>query len=198
MEGLFDVGGVRSGFRRHYRMDCEGFRALVLQRPDAGNPDHRGRLIAIFTVDDFTACCAVADGAAASMEKRKNNMKNKMILRNMMFALLLIFTVQLSVTVGQTKTKHLIKQKVQTAKVTITEQGYTPASVKLRRGVPTRITFLRTTNATCATDVVISAYGINRSLPLNKAVVVSFTPKKSGEFTFTCGMNMMRGKLIVQ
>jgi plastocyanin domain-containing protein len=27
---------------------------------------------------------------------------------------------------------------------------------------------------------------------------VEFTPQKSGEFTFTCGMNMLRGKLVVE
>ena len=27
---------------------------------------------------------------------------------------------------------------------------------------------------------------------------VEFTPQKAGEFTFTCGMNMLRGKLIVE
>lgn len=90
------------------------------------------------------------------------------------------------------------KPKLQTATVLITESGYSRTSIKLRRGVPTRITFLRQTDATCATEVVVSAYGIRRSLPLNTPTAVSFTPTRSGEFTFTCGMNMMRGKLIVQ
>ncbi len=117
------------------------------------------------------------------------NTKMKIILLALAF-----FALALSVN-AQTKKKN---SNFQTAKVTITEQGYTPASIKLRSGVPARITFLRTTDATCATEVVISEYGINRSLPLNQSVVVSFTPKKAGEFTFTCGMNMMRGKLIVQ
>jgi plastocyanin domain-containing protein len=33
---------------------------------------------------------------------------------------------------------------------------------------------------------------------LNEAVVVTFTPTKTGEFTYVCGMNMMRGQLIVR
>ena len=94
--------------------------------------------------------------------------------------------------------RKIVKVKVQTAKVEITEKGYTPASIKLRKGVPARVTFLRKTDATCAKEVVISAYGINRNLPLNEAVVITFTPNKTGEFIFTCGMNMMRGKLIVK
>ena len=90
------------------------------------------------------------------------------------------------------------KPKTQLARIEITAQGYTPGSVKLRRGVPARITFLRTTDATCAKEIVIADYGIRRTLPLNQSVVVSLTPKKTGAVGFACGMNMMRGKLIVQ
>lgn len=88
-------------------------------------------------------------------------------------------------------------KRVQTARIVINENGYSRNSLHLRRGVPARITFVRQTDATCATEIVIPAYGINKSLPLGNAVVVAFTPKRSGEFTFTCGMNMMRGKLII-
>lgn len=98
---------------------------------------------------------------------------------------------------AQTKSRT-VKSGVQTARVLITDQGYSRTSITLRRGVLTRITFLRQTDATCATEVVIPAYGINRNLPLNEPVVINFTPKKSGEFGFTCGMDMMRGKLIVR
>jgi plastocyanin domain-containing protein len=75
--------------------------------------------------------------------------------------------------------------------------GYNPASIRLKRGVPAKVTFLRITESTCATEVVFADYGIRRDLPLNQAVTVSFTPRKAGEFVFTCGMNMHRGKLIV-
>ena len=90
------------------------------------------------------------------------------------------------------------RPQLQTARVLITDQGYSRTSITLRRGVRTKITFLRQTDATCATEVVISAYGIRRTLPLNTSVAITFTPARSGEFTFTCGMNMMRGKLVVQ
>ena len=119
-------------------------------------------------------------------------MKNKL----MKIILLSLAFFALSLSAGAQAKKK--KSGVQTVRVEITEQGFTPSSFKLRRGVPARITFLRKTNATCATEVLISAYGINRTLPLNKAVVVNFTPKKSGEFNFVCGMNMMRGKIVVR
>lgn len=90
------------------------------------------------------------------------------------------------------------KSRSQSARVEITEQGYSPASVSLRRGVPARLTFIRLTDRTCGTEIVIPDHGINRPLPLNQAVVVRLTPKRTGTIGFTCGMNMMRGKLIVR
>jgi len=85
----------------------------------------------------------------------------------------------------------------QSAKVVIGNYGYEPASIRLKRGVPAKVTFLRISESTCATEVLFADYGIRRDLPLNQAVTVSFTPRKAGEFAFTCGMNMHRGKLIV-
>ena len=110
---------------------------------------------------------------------------------------LVIIVTTSSVSHAQTQRKT-VKPKVQTATVLITEQGFSRNSITLRRGVPTRITFLRQTDNTCATEVLIAAYGVNRPLPLNQPVVVVFTPKNSGQFAFTCGMKMMSGKLVVQ
>ena len=112
------------------------------------------------------------------------------------FCTLLIFATAWQ-SPAQTKRK-IVKPKVQTAIVEITQNGYQPSSLRLKRGVPTRLTFVRRTEQTCATEVVFSDYGVRRELPLNTAVVINFTPNKKGAFTFACGMNMLRGKLIVQ
>ena len=89
------------------------------------------------------------------------------------------------------------KAEAQTAKITVTAKGFEPASVNLKANVPAKLTFLRTTNDTCATEVVIPDYKIKKELPLNKAVDVEFTPTKAGDFAFACGMNMFKGKIVV-
>lgn len=86
---------------------------------------------------------------------------------------------------------------VQTATVEINDKGFEPESLKLKAGAPAKVTFVRKTDATCATAVVIKDYKIERKLPLNEPVTVEFTPRK-GEFVFACGMNMIKGKLIVE
>src|ERR1043166_4566325 len=87
---------------------------------------------------------------------------------------------------------------VQKRTIVVNATGYQPSSVKLRRGISARLTFIRKTEQTCGREIVIPGYGINRPLPLNVPVVVVFTPKKAGRFKFTCGMDMFRGSVVVQ
>jgi cobalt-zinc-cadmium efflux system membrane fusion protein len=87
---------------------------------------------------------------------------------------------------------------LQTAKIVVSEQGYEPAKTTLRAGVPARITFVRTTDKTCGTEVSFPSLNIKRALPLNEQVAIEFTPSKSGEIAFACGMNMLHGTVVVQ
>jgi membrane fusion protein, heavy metal efflux system len=89
-------------------------------------------------------------------------------------------------------------EPAQTAKVIVSEQGYEPAKVTLRAGTPAHITFVRTTDKTCGTEVVSPSLNIKRALPLNEPVVIEFTPAKSGDIAFACGMNMLQGVIIVE
>jgi RND family efflux transporter MFP subunit len=86
----------------------------------------------------------------------------------------------------------------QTARVTVSDKGYEPAKLSLRADVPARITFIRTSDKTCGTEVVFPSLNIRRELPLNQPVDVEFTPPKTGEVAFVCGMNMLRGTVMVQ
>ncbi len=123
-------------------------------------------------------------------------MKSKIMIITM---LAMLIAVTGSAASAQTK-KGQSKQttKAQTARVVLTENGYQPGSFKLKKGVPARVTFLRQTDEGCGTEIALPEYSIRRALPLNKPVTVAFTPTKTGEFNFTCGMGMMRGKILVQ
>lgn len=86
---------------------------------------------------------------------------------------------------------------VQTARVTVGDQGFEPSRVVLRAGVTARITFLRASEKTCATELVFPSLEIKRALPLNQPVVIELTPS-TGELTFACGMNMLRGTIVAK
>ena len=86
---------------------------------------------------------------------------------------------------------------VQEIKVTV-KGGYSPDVIVVKRGLPVRLDFYRDETASCSEQVIFGDFRIVRDLPAFKTTPVEFTPDKAGEFTFTCGMNMMRGKLVVQ
>ena len=105
-----------------------------------------------------------------------------------------------SASVGSTRTQSFATATpgIQEAKVLVTEKGYQPAKLTLRAGTPARITFIRTTDKTCATEVVFSLLNIRRALPLNQSVAIEVTPRARGEVNFVCGMNMLRCTVIVE
>jgi len=86
---------------------------------------------------------------------------------------------------------------VQTIRVTV-KGGYSPDVIVVRQNQPVRLDFYRDETASCSEQVKFPDFGIARDLPAYKTTPIEFTPDKPGEFTFTCGMNMMRGKIIVQ
>ena len=86
---------------------------------------------------------------------------------------------------------------VQEVKVTV-KGGYDPDLIVVKQGRPVRLDFYRDETSSCSDRVIFGDFGIARDLPAFKTTSIDFTPDKAGEFTFTCGMNMMRGKLVVE
>lgn len=86
---------------------------------------------------------------------------------------------------------------VQEIKV-IVKGGYSPDVVVVKAGRPVRLDFYRDETASCSEDVVIRDFGISKHLPAFKTTRIEFTPDKPGEYIFACGMNMLRGKIVVE
>ena len=82
--------------------------------------------------------------------------------------------------------------------VRVDASGYHPASVHAPAGKPARLVFTRTSDEGCGQQLVFPTLGIRKDLPLNQAVAVDLTMPASGSVAFTCGMNMLRGSVVVQ
>lgn len=80
----------------------------------------------------------------------------------------------------------------------IVEGGFVPELISIPLGKKTRINFFRKDPSSCLEEIVLPDFKIRKLLPLNKKVFIEVTPKKSGEFSFSCGMNMFHGKVIVK
>ena len=76
--------------------------------------------------------------------------------------------------------------------------GYQPATIVAKAGQLLRLNFTRREATTCGEEVVLPAFGKRAHLPENRTVPVEIAPDKPGEYEFTCGMNMYRGKIIVE
>jgi plastocyanin domain-containing protein len=81
--------------------------------------------------------------------------------------------------------------------IEILEKGFAPESVTVEKGKPIELAFTRKTDKTCATEIAIPSLKLKKALPLNEVVVVELTPDKD-DITFQCGMNMLKGKLVVK
>lgn len=79
----------------------------------------------------------------------------------------------------------------------IVQGGYNPASISIPKDKTTQIKFTRKDPSSCLEEVVLSDFKIKKYLPLNKTITVEVTPKKSGTYNFSCGMNMFHGKVVV-
>lgn len=88
---------------------------------------------------------------------------------------------------------------VQVITVNVQDTGYIPSRIKFKAGIPAKIIFDQHGTTACAWDVKSPDLGIKLTeLPKNAKTEVSFTPDKSGTFAFTCGMDMLRGSIIVE
>lgn len=86
-----------------------------------------------------------------------------------------------------------------TAQATIIVQGgYSPSVVRVKAGQPVRLIFDRQETSSCSEEVVFADFGIRRFLPAHQQTVIEVTPPKAGVYAFTCGMSMLRGKLIAE
>jgi plastocyanin domain-containing protein len=78
----------------------------------------------------------------------------------------------------------------------LTEQGFEPADFSVKKGEPLKLVITRTTDVTCAKEIVVDEYAIRTELPLGKPVAVTFTPAKAGALRYGCAMDKMVGGVI--
>lgn len=84
--------------------------------------------------------------------------------------------------------------------ISVTEKGFEPENVSVPSGKPVTLVFTRKTDSTCAKEVVIPLDGnkIEKALPLNEPVAIDVTFPKAGQVTYACGMDMVKGTVVVQ
>jgi len=87
---------------------------------------------------------------------------------------------------------------VQEVQLVVTDAGFQPAEVAVAKDRPIRLTVTRKTNQTCATEIVFKEIDVKKDLPLDQAVTIDLPAQPSGTLNYACGMNMVKGSLVVQ
>jgi len=84
-----------------------------------------------------------------------------------------------------------------TTAITVDNDGFKPSSVKLKKGAPATLVFTRTTDETCATEVVFPQLDIKKALPRGQPVAITVPTDKEQTLTFQCGMGMYKSSVVV-
>jgi plastocyanin domain-containing protein len=91
----------------------------------------------------------------------------------------------------------VVSDGVQEVRV-IVKGGYTPDTIVVQAGKPVRLQFYRDETADCSERLVFENFGVDVALPAFQTTPVEFTPIAAGEFPFRCGMNMLKGVVVVE
>jgi plastocyanin domain-containing protein len=125
-------------------------------------------------------------GDEASAHSGVSNMPSKLLVTALLLSAPLLATAQSDQKAGKA------------IEISVTKEGFVPSTIKVKKGEKVKLLVTRKVERTCATEIVIRDQGINQPLPLNKPVTVEFTPSKSGQLRYACGMDMISGVILVE
>lgn len=87
-------------------------------------------------------------------------------------------------------------KNAQIIKMNVTYNGYTPNTIHIKTGVPVKWIINVKEMSSCTSAIILHGYNIEKDLQYGENII-EFTPKETGEIKFSCGMQMVWGKFIV-
>ncbi len=89
------------------------------------------------------------------------------------------------------------EDNVQQVVINITNSGYSPTRVRVKKNVPVRLVLKSQDTYSCAVAFRLPAFGISTFMKPTATETFTFTPTKPGNFTYSCSMGMYQGVLEV-
>ncbi len=86
---------------------------------------------------------------------------------------------------------------VQEVVITVTNHGYSPTRIKVKKDMPVRLILKSEDAYSCAVAFRLPAFGISTFLKPTATESFVFTPTERGKFTYSCSMGMYQGVLEV-
>ena len=82
--------------------------------------------------------------------------------------------------------------------IAVTKEGFVPATVEAKADLPIELVFTRRTEETCAKEVEVPSMKVRKALPLNQPVSITVPAGPARSLAFVCGMNMLKGSVVVR
>jgi plastocyanin domain-containing protein len=92
---------------------------------------------------------------------------------------------------------NVVEAHTRTVRIKVDKNGFSPSSIEVEAGHKLNLIFNRADNDNCGRTVVFRRPNLRKALPLGKDVLVTLTPRAVGRITFTCGMGMYKGSILV-
>jgi heme/copper-type cytochrome/quinol oxidase subunit 2 len=92
----------------------------------------------------------------------------------------------------------ITKEKNPKIEMMVTPTGYSPNVIKVKKGVPVELNITNPGDNSCFSTFMMPDFDLNNVNLKAGTTKLTFTPDKTGEYTFTCGMNMFKGTVIVE
>lgn len=106
-----------------------------------------------------------------------------------------VITLDLGGQEQQQQTANIAtKQEYQ---IQISGAGYSPNYLKVKKGLPVKITLTSNNSYGCALAFRIPSLGISKNLKPTDSQTIEFTPKEVGQIAFSCTMGMYKGVIDV-
>ena len=86
---------------------------------------------------------------------------------------------------------------VQRVTISVTNSGYSPRTVTVRKGVPVELILESSETYSCAVAFVFAEFDIDVFLKPTDRQSFIFTPTQTGRFPFSCSMGMYTGEFVV-
>jgi plastocyanin len=90
------------------------------------------------------------------------------------------------------------KENTPKVKMEVTQSGYSPNVIRVKKGVPVELDVHNPLENSCLSILNLPDFNLNNVNLKAGTTTLTFTPSNTGEFTFSCGMDMFKGKIIVE
>jgi hypothetical protein len=109
------------------------------------------------------------------------------------------FVVEVKENKEVSATKSDVQIPLDAYKITASKDGFTPSEVKISDGQYKKLAFIRTDAENCADEIVFKDLNIRKKLPVGEVVMIDLPADSKGKtLNFACGMDMFKGKVIVE